>query len=374
MGTGKRWSVVNLEDNRVDTQVKRISEKFLAGSGGRVQGADVSGRSVKGIEMPIEIDNSNLKGASFLGVQFPSGASINSNVILENAEFINSTMNDMEIKSRQYDGLRLVGCSLIRTSFDFPVFRREGSNGVNFYGSMLNEANLSNCCVDHSDFSDASMQNADLSGTDAANSSFEFAELQGADLFNGVFRDCDFTNADLRGADLRDADFTNCNFKGALLAAAITNSRTNFTGKKGLSLTGVISDDGYIPIGASKHVVINPNFRGKMTLFDKTPRITVPVANKITRKIHDAGSYFDSHWDSCAKIDEALKSEGYKLRPGATDFFPDKKGNTSLLIVKPIDPSTIDDDEAPFVETENAVVYQWYRMPSGRWEITAYVG
>jgi uncharacterized protein YjbI with pentapeptide repeats len=162
------------------------------------QGADFGSGSFGFPGEPINIRDSDLRGANF------QGAHGYLNFIKSNIDGTNFSSSRMQII----------------WSFDNVTARRANFSGL---GSAPTGANIN---VSASNFSGSNFSNADIRGSSVLNSDLSDVNFSGANLRNVDFRNSDLSRANLEGANLNGANLT-----GTILCEAIgPNGQLIFVG------------------------------------------------------------------------------------------------------------------------------------------------
>lgn len=193
----------------------------------------------------LEINSADLEKASFSNsslqrIRFRGKAN------LANADFRDSTINDVSFEEADCDSINFSGCKLINIQFSTKmnlqraIFTNADLSGmgnigpldkegdpIKFLHANFSRANLTyqdiyNTSFDFADFSNARLIDSKI-GTSAQkkkNTTFTFADMQKADLLRCIIERCDFQNANLNSASftyakIKDVNFTECRLNNA---------------------------------------------------------------------------------------------------------------------------------------------------------------
>ena len=94
--------------------------------------------------------------------------------------------------------------------------------------------------------------------------------------------------------------------------------------------------------------------------------------HKVRNQVASVPNYFDYKSEALNVIESYLNENGFRLNSNNLNCC----GNDGTVII----PILVDKEFGVVcsscdceVELDNVLVFQWYRMPSGKWEITTYI-
>lgn len=146
---------------------------------------------------------------------------------IQKANFSNASFCNSDLSGLKARNIKFTSANFERSVLNYAYLRNSEFSDTNFIGSVICDANCSDCSFVRADFSKSTLNNSKFTRSDftesklceahAANADFRNSTMSGADFKSADMDESDFSEVDLSDALMSDASLKGADFTGALL-------------------------------------------------------------------------------------------------------------------------------------------------------------